>query len=145
VDQAPVVQRAKARLEAAGLAQRCEFVAGDIFGSAPDGGDLYVLSRVLHNWDDDSARAILARCRQSMAETSTLLLVEVALPERAIDNPAAIRMDLPMLAVLGGRERTAADYGRLLEATGLGIKRVIPTHSPAGIAVIEAAPAGAVG
>jgi ubiquinone/menaquinone biosynthesis C-methylase UbiE len=140
MDQPPVVERARARFEAEGLAQRCEFVSGDIFAQAPAGGDLYVLSRVLHNWDDEAARAVLARCRRAIAETGTLLLVEVAVPERAIDNAAAIRMDLHMLALLAGRERTAAEYERLLAAAGFRLTRTIPTRSPAGIAVLEAVP-----
>jgi hypothetical protein len=141
VDQPPVVERAGRRFDEAGLAHRCELVPGDIFATAPAGGDIYVLSRVLHNWPDDAARAILANCRQAMDERSVLLLVEVVLPESAADNAAAIRMDLHMLALFDARERTAAEYERLLAGAGFRLTRTLPTRSPSGIAVLEAVPA----
>jgi hypothetical protein len=141
VDRPPVVACARQRFEAAGLAHRCEFVPGDLFAPAPAGGDIYVLSRVLHNWDDAAARAILANCRQAMDASSILLVVEVVLPESARANPNAIRMDLHMLALMAGRERAAAEYARLLSAAGFRLRREIPTRSPAGIAILEAAPA----
>jgi hypothetical protein len=75
-----------------------------------------------------------------MGEDGTLLLVEVVLPMRAREGPAAIRMDLHMLTLLHGRERTAAAYERLLGAAGLRPVRIVPTRSPAGISVIEAVP-----
>jgi hypothetical protein len=67
--------------------------------------------------------------------------VEVVLPESARANPNAIRMDLHMLALMAGRERAAAEYARLLSAAGFRLRREIPTRSPAGIAILEAAPA----
>jgi hypothetical protein len=73
-----------------------------------------------------------------MHSSSTLLLVEAVLPERARQQPAAIRMDLHMLVLLGGRERTAPQYSMLLEAAGLKLVRVVPTESPAGLSVVEA-------
>ena len=141
LDQPPVVERARERLEAAGLAGRCRFVAGDFFATVPPGGDAYLLSRVIHDWDDDAATRILANCRAAMGDRGTLLLVEAALPKRAREQPAAIRMDLHMLTLLHGRERTAAEYERLLEAAGFRLARIAATRSPAGVSVIEAAPA----
>jgi hypothetical protein len=129
-----VVERARERLEAAGLAGRCTFVPGDFFAAVPPGGDAYLLSRVIHDWDDDAAGRILANCRAAVRDGGTLL------PERAGEQPAAIRMDLHMLTLLHGRERTAAEYGRLLEAACFRLVRVVPTRSPDGISVIEAAP-----
>jgi len=67
--------------------------------------------------------------------------VEALLPERARDQPAVIRMDLHMLVLLGARERTEAQYRRLLAETGFQVERVVPTGSPAGLSVIEATPA----
>jgi len=69
------------------------------------------------------------------------LIVEALLPERATDQPAVIRMDLCMLVLLGARERTEAQFRRLLAETGFAVRRVVPTASPAGLSVIEAAPA----
>ena len=73
-----------------------------------------------------------------MADTSTLLLVEALLPERAVDDPAAVRMDLHMLALLHGRERTRREYAGLLAGAGLRLTRVVATG--AGVHVIEACP-----
>jgi hypothetical protein len=140
LDQPSVVKRAREHLASAGLAGRCTCVAGDFFAGVPPGGDAYVLSRVIHDWDDDAAVRILTNCRRAMGEDGTLLLVEVVLPMRAREGPAAIRMDLHMLTLLHGRERTAAAYERLLGTAGLRPVRVVPTRSPAGISVIEAVP-----
>ena len=137
-DRPAVVARARERLAATSVADRCEFVAGDFFASVPAGGDAYLLSRVIHDWDDDAARRILATCHRAMEEGSILLLVEAVLPERAREQPAAIRMDLHMLLLLGGRERTAAEFDRLLASAGFRLTRVVPTASPAGIAIVEA-------
>ena len=126
-------------------AARCRLVAGDFFASVPAGADAYLLSRVLHDWADDDARRLLATCRSAMPPGSRLLVVEALLPERAQDQPAVIRMDLHMLVLLGARERTEAQYRRLLAETGFQVERVIPTGSPAGLSVIEATPAMASG
>ena len=122
-------------------ADRCRLVAGDFFASVPAGADAYLLSRVLHDWADDDARRLLATCRSAMPPGSRLLVVEALLPERARDQPAVIRMDLHMLVLLGARERTEAQYRRLLAETGFQVERVVPTGSPAGLSVIEATPA----
>jgi hypothetical protein len=141
LDRLPVVERARERLEAAGLAERCEFVAGDFFEAVPPGGDAaYVLSRVIHDWDDEAAVHILTNCRRAMGQGGTLLLVEAVLPERARERPAAIRMDLHMLALLHGRKRLVAEYERLLGAAGFRLGRVVPTQSPARVSLIEAMP-----
>ena len=141
VDQPAVVDQARRRLKAEGVAGRCELVAGDFFGSVPAGADAYLLSRVLHDWADDDARRVLATCRSAMGPGSRLLVVEALLPERARDQPAVIRMDLHMLVLLGARERTKAQYRRLLAETGFRVERVAPTASVAGLSVIEAVPA----
>jgi hypothetical protein len=141
VDQPAVVEQARRRLEAEGVADRCQLVAGDFFASVPAKADAYLLSRVLHDWADDDARRLLAACRSAMPTGSRLLVVEALLPERAQDQPAVIRMDLHMLVLLGARERTEAQYRRLLAETGFQVERVVPTRSPAGLSVIEATPA----
>jgi hypothetical protein len=107
----------------------------------PAGADAYLLSRVLHDWVDDDARRLLATCRSAMGPGSRLLVVEALLPERAADQPAVIRMDLHMLVLLGARERTEAQFRRLLAETGFEVRRVVPTRSPAGLSVLEAVPA----
>ena len=141
VDQPAVVEQARQRLAADGVAGRCQLVAGDFFGDLPAGADAYLLSRVLHDWADDDARRILAACRSAMPPGGRLLIVEALLPERAADQPAVIRMDLYMLVLLGARERTEAQFRRLLAETGFAVRRVVNTASPAGLSIIEAAPA----
>lgn len=142
VDRPIVIERARAWLAQEQLGERCELVAGDFFASVPDGGDAYLLSRVIHDWDDEDARRILVTCARAMTGTSRLLLVEAIVPERAQDRPEAIRMDLHMLMLLGARERTEAEFRRLLGGAGFDVRRVVPTRSPAGLSVIEATLAG---
>jgi orsellinic acid C2-O-methyltransferase len=130
---------ARARMQQAGVADRCEFVGGDFFESVPGGGDLYLLKSVLHNWDDDKCGVILRRCRQSMRRDARLLLVERVLPQRmrpcAADRAAA-RTDLNMLIGVGGRERNRAEFALLLGAAGFTATRFVPT--PLELSVIEA-------
>ena len=111
-------------------------VGGDFFTAVPDGADAYLLSRVLHDWADPDALAVLRTCHRAMPPSATLLLVEAVLPERAVDDPEAIRMDLHMLTLLRGRERTAAEFATLLAEAGFALRRVLPTT--AGVAVLEA-------
>ncbi len=113
-------------------------VAGDFFVAVPGGADAYLLSRVLHDWDDADARRVLRTCRAAMRPDSVLLVVEAVLPERAVDDPAAVRMDLHMLLLLHGQERTAAEYGELFASSGLRLTADVPT--PAGVHVLEARP-----
>jgi hypothetical protein len=107
----------------------------------PPGAEAYVLSRILHDWDDEDAGRILATCRQAMNRASRLLVVEAIMPEFARDRPEAIRMDLHMLLLLGARERTEAEFGDLLGKNGFRVERVVMTSSPAGLGVVEAIPA----
>lgn len=113
-------------------------VAGDFFVDVPPDADAYVLSRVIHDWDDAEAVAILATCRRAMGPAARLLLVEAELPERAADHPAAIRMDLHMLALLRGRERTRAEYAALLANAGLRVTAVVAADPTSGVHVFEA-------
>jgi O-methyltransferase domain/Dimerisation domain len=142
VDLPEAVARAAQRFAAAGLDGRVECEAGDFFAAVPPGADAYLLSRVIHDWDDADARRILTCCREAMGPHARLLLVEALMPERADDAPEAIRMDLHMLMLLGARERTEAEYRALLADAGLALQRAVPTGSPTGLSVLEATPAG---
>jgi hypothetical protein len=136
VDRLEAAERARALL--ADLDGRAECVVGDFFDAVPAGAGAYLLSRVIHDWHDDDARRILATCRAAMPDGARLLLVEAILPERAVDGPEAIRMDLHMLVLFGARERTAAQFSDLLAGAGFDLRRVVPTGSAAGLGVIEA-------
>ncbi len=134
-DQSAVVDSARATLPPG-----CEVVGGDFFGDIPAGADAYVLSRVIHNWDDQDAVRILRSCRKAMPAGATLLIVESVLPERAADQPAAIRMDITMLMLFAGRERTETEYSALLSAAGLTLDQNIATNSHAGVRILQARP-----
>ena len=113
-------------------------VAGDFFAAVPPGADAYLLSRVLHDWDDEDALRILATVRRAMRDDSRVLIVDAILPRHARDKPAAIRMDLHMLLLLGARERTEAEFRALLQRAGFQHITVHPTDSPAGLSVMDA-------
>ena len=124
-----------------GVADRCRVATGSFFDAVPGGGDAYLLKLVLHDWDDDRASAILATCRRAMGADSTLLIFERVLPERAEHGQAegAFLLDLEMLVMTpGGRERTQAEFGRLLATTGFVIERVVETVGP--LSIIEGRP-----
>jgi hypothetical protein len=121
---------ARARIEAAGLGARCAVVAGDFFQSVPGGGRVYLLSHIIHNWDDQRSETILANCRAAMSPGAKLVVIEQVLPERFVPSREAVRAsmaDLHMLAITGGQERTAGDYRRLFAAAGLSLTGVIGT------------------
>src|SRR5262249_27474001 len=133
-----VAAGARRRLEDAGLAQRCAVIAGDFFHAVPEGGDLYLLSKVLHNWDDARAAAVLRSCSRAMAGRGKLLLIERVIGVSS-DAFAAKLFDLNMLVMHpGGRERTAEEYSALLAAAGFVLTRVIATESP--VAIVESTP-----
>lgn len=111
------VEAAEKAFAGAGLADRCRFVAGDFTTGVPAGGDLYVLSRVLHDWDDTRCLEILRRCAEVMAPGTELLVVERLLPPDARLS-LAVAWDIHMLCNVGGRERTEDHYRRLLDAAG---------------------------
>ena len=138
MDTESTVRRARAHLDSSGIGDRAECVAGDFFVRVPAGGDAYLLSRVLHDWDDGKARRILDTCRAAMHPGTRLLVLEAILPEHAGDAPAVIRMDLLMLILLGARERTEAEFRNLLGAAGFAVQRIMRTGSPAGLGIIEA-------
>ncbi|TPI62161.1 ubiquinone/menaquinone biosynthesis protein [Mesorhizobium sp. B3-1-3] len=128
---------AAARQEAGSDPSRTDFVVGDFFDSVPV-GDVYVIKKVIHDWDDERAELILRRCREAMQTHGRVLVAETLVP--AGDEPAQIKaIDVVMLAVTGGLERTEAQYARLFEAAGLKLERVIDTTAP--ISILEASPA----
>jgi len=115
-----VIEAARGTMAKAGLADRCRFVVGDFTSAVPEGGDVYLLSRVLHDWDDQQCLAILERCAEAMPADAELLIVERLLPED--DSPSlAVAWDVHMMCNVGGRERTAEHYRRLLAAAGFDL------------------------
>ena len=129
------------RLNAAGLDGRVTLVEGSFFNSIPVSGDLYLLKSIVHDWDDDRAVAILTTCRNAMSSPAKLVLLERFLPEHidAMDDAfGSVMSDLHMMVVLGGRERTTAEYAKLLDAAGLRMTQTITMESD--FYAIEAVP-----
>jgi hypothetical protein len=137
------LQRAGGNLEAAGVADRCQVVAGDFFESVPAGGDAYLLKSVIHDWDDDRATAILRRCREAMPPDGTLLLIEPILPPLidSVEAAGTVMSDINMLIATGGRERTEEEFRALLTASGFSPATITGPLSRARFRVIEATPA----
>lgn len=132
LDRAEVVAQAAAQLKD----YQCELVGGDFFSAIPTGGDVYVLAQILHDWDDDHAELILRRCHEAMRPGARLLILEQVVPEDTTPHPAKL-LDLHMLVLLGGRERTDGDWRRLLEKAGFTVTDL--TIGPRS-ALIEATP-----
>jgi hypothetical protein len=131
-------------LAAANLGGRCEVVTGDFFRSVPSGIDACILKSVIHNWDDERSIAILTNCRKSLVAPGKLLLVETVMPMRMDASPShqrATQLDMHMLALPGGRERTRAEYQHLLAASGFELACILPLPEAFGVSLIEAAPA----
>jgi hypothetical protein len=141
VDLAHVTEVARRNLAERGLAERAEVVTGNMFESVPAGGDAYVLKWILHDWDDAACALILRNVRAAIGPEGRLLIVDRVLPERAAASLAmrtAMMADLLMLIHLTGRERTEREFRALLESSGFGLQRVVPTGTQ--LSVIEAAP-----
>jgi len=132
-----VGDRAGANIEAAGLSGRCEIIGGDFFETIPGGADAYFLRHIIHDWDDERAESILRNIRKSMPEGARLLVVEHVLPPG--DEPSFGKLlDLNMLQLPGGVERTDAEFRRLFEGAGFRLSRIVPTEGD--LSVIEGEP-----
>ena len=127
-----VAESARKTIADAGLAKRYDIAGGDFFKAIPAGGDVYVLRWIIHDWDHDRALIILRNCRQAMKSTARLLLVETVIPEGDVPHPGKL-VDFVMLTALGGQERTAEEYERLLDEAGFVLRRIVPTASPMSV------------
>jgi hypothetical protein len=137
-DQPHVVAGAPEVLAAAGVADRCAVVGGDVFDTVPAGADAYLLMSILHDWPDDRASAIVRTCRAAMKPGAVTLILErvVTGPPYTPMSAAIALSDLNMLVGPGGQERTADQYAAVLEAGGLTLTRVVSTGSD--ISIVEA-------
>ena len=132
-----VIGRAENFVTTAGLGDRCEFISGSFFESVPSGADLYMMRHIIHDWDDDKSLTILRNCRQAMSPDGKLLIVESVIPPG--NQPFRGKLlDLVMLLIPGGKERTEQEYRALLDEAGFELTQVVPTN--AEIAVLEARP-----
>ena len=135
-DAPQVIEGARPKIEAAGLANRCETVAGDFFKGVPAGGDAYVMKWIIHDWEDEKAITILRNCRNQMARNTKLIIVDCVVPENN-DPDFSKFFDLNMLVITGGKERTEKEFAQILGAAGFKLLRVIPTKVPTSIVEAE--------
>ncbi|WP_437957073.1 methyltransferase [Sorangium sp. So ce119] len=138
-DQPHVIATAGEPLRKLGVADRCRLEGGDFFQRVARGGDLYVLSNIIHDWDDKSSVAILTQCKEAMGPRGRLLLVEMALGGDSGEPDLARMTDLNMLALTGGKERTREEFAELLAASGFRLERVTPVQPMT--CLVEAVPA----
>ena len=135
---------APARLAAAGLTDRCSVIAGDFFRSIPSGADAHILKSVIHDWDDEHSATILRNCRDAISADGRLFLVERLMPTRMEASAAHQRwtmLDMHMLVMLGGRERTEQEYRALFASAGFKWERASALPGSTGFSLIEAIPA----
>lgn len=134
-EMAHVVDGGIARMEVSGVKDRCQVVAGDMFDSMPNGGDAYLMKHIIHDWPDADAVTILKNCRQAAKPTSKCLLLEFVLPQG--NEPAFSKfLDIEMMLMPGGRERTEREFAELFRQSGWKLSRIVTTKAP--ICVIEA-------
>jgi hypothetical protein len=137
LDQPAVVEGAKCTLCDMRVDERCQPIAGNFFEHIPGGADAYFMQHIIHDWDDEPALKILGNVRQALAASPSgrLIIVDMVLPEDSRPHPGKL-LDLVMLTIPGGRERTEAEWRSLLSKAGFVITRIVPTK--AAESVIEA-------
>lgn len=136
-DLPKVIEGARAAAGDNGVAGRLEFVAGSFFESVPTGADAYIMKHIIHDWDDERAVAILSTCRRAIPSDGRVLLVETVVP--GPNEPSLAKLlDLEMLVLPGGIERTEPEYAELFRQAGFRLSRVLRTES--FMNVIEARP-----
>ena len=132
-DQPSVITGAKndRHVTAKGIAKRCTLESGNFFAAVPKGADAYILKYILHDWDDDRSVEILRNCCAAMNENSRVLVVDSVIPPG--NDPGYVKLlDIEML-IIGGRERTKADFAEIFRKSGLKLTRVLATKSPLSI------------
>ena len=134
LDLPHVIELGRQHIDHQGLSARCELVPRDFFEGVPQGGAAYILKWVIHDWDDAHSIAILKNCHRAIPPNGKLFVIEAVIPPG--NEPFFHKfMDLNMLVMTGGRERTEAEYRTLFEAAGFELNRII--SSPTEISVLE--------
>lgn len=128
-DEEYVVDETLKKIEEQGLSKKCSVSAGNFFEAVTAGADLYLMKHVLHDWNDEQSEQILMNCSKAMHENSKILVIEAVIPKGNIGHPGKF-MDINMMAMTGGKERTEAEYASLFANAGLKLERVIYTNSP---------------
>ena len=133
-DAPVVIEGAKPKIASSPIADRCELVGGDFFQTIPSGSDAIVMKWIIHDWNDEQSVAIMKNCHRALPANGKLILVEAVVPP-GDEMHFAKFIDLNMLVMTGGRERTEEEFRQLYEAAGFRLTRVAPTESP--FSVIE--------
>jgi ubiquinone/menaquinone biosynthesis C-methylase UbiE len=127
-----VIERAKERIQASGLLDRCKLVSGSYFDAVTEGADAYILRHIIHDWDEEKCLTILRNCHRAMLPTSKLLVIESVIPPG--NEPFHGKfLDLVMLLIPGGKERTEVEYRALFERAGFELTRIVPTGTEVSI------------
>ena len=137
-DAPEVIEGAQTKIEAAGVADRLETASGNFFEAVPAGGDAYIMKWIIHDWDDQKSNTILRNIRNQIPANGRLILIDSVVPETNEPHFSKF-IDLNMLVMTGGKERTEKEFQELLAAAGFRLLRVIPTKVPTSI--VEAEPA----
>ena len=132
----PQVFSDRAQLHVAPLLSRCSLTTGDFFTSVPKGGDIYVLKRILHDWSDDDAIRILKTVKASMAPASRLLVIDAVIKPGNDPDPNKM-LDVGIMALTNGRERTADDFQRLFAAADIRLTQIIAPTAPSTMSLVE--------
>lgn len=130
-----VLVGARRAIESLNLSERCRTEPGDFFKAVPEGGDAYIMKHIIHDWDDDRAALILKNIRSAMNRGGRVILLEAVVSPGNEPDFAKI-LDLEMLLLPGGRERTEQEFRDLFARAGFEMTRIVPTKSP--LSVIEA-------
>lgn len=144
-DLKDIVPGADQRIRELGIEERCHTISGDFFEAVPDGGDVYFMKHILHDWTDAQATTILRNCRRAMDSRrdgnrpGKVVLLEFVVPPGNQPHPSKI-IDIEMLFFPGGRERMEHEWRELFAGAGFRLARIVPTQSP--FSVIEAEVAG---
>ncbi len=128
-DMPGVVDGARSRIESLNLGGRCRTAAGDFFRHIPAGADTYYMQHIIHDWDDERALTILRNCRRALdtRRNGTLLVMDNVIPETPQPHFGKL-LDLEMMLMPGGRERTETEFRRLFTQAGFEIARIVPTR-----------------
>lgn len=130
-----VVEHAQVNIEAAGVSDRCELVGGNFFESVTAGADAYLMRHIIHDWNDEKSLTILKNCHQVMSPESKLLIVESVIPPGNAPFGGKF-LDLVMMLIPGGKERSEEEYRALFAESGFELKRIVPTETE--VSILEA-------
>ncbi len=126
LDIPSVIQKTRKMIQARDIKDRCQAVECDFFRDIPSGSDAYLMSNILHDWSDKQCRLILSNCHRAMKRKSKLLVMEMIISPGNEPSVAKL-LDLEMLVITGGRERTEAEFKNLFESSGFKLSRILPT------------------